>query len=95
MFAWEFDRIPDEEWGGEPRHDWVSVLREMPAAITHSRFSAEVVRASLGADYPVWVIPAPLADRHVAHAWSARGWREPFELTLTGVLWCLTATPSI
>jgi len=63
IFAWEFDRIPDESWGDEPRNDWRYVLERTGRAITHSRFAADTVRASMGPDYPVAAIPAPVWDR--------------------------------
>ncbi len=87
VFAWEFDTIPEEAWEGDCRNDWRTALAQAPAAIVHSRFSADVVRASVGRDYPVWSIPAPVADRHVGYAASARGWRAPFRLQIgTGLV---------
>ena len=62
VFAWEFDTIPGEHWGGEPRHDWVAVLRRLGRAVVHSQGTAEVVRAALGRDFPVTSIPAPVWD---------------------------------
>ena len=87
VFAWEFDTLPNEAWADEPRNDWRVVLSEAPAAIVHCRFSVDVVKASLGRDYAVWSIPAPMADRHVRYAASAVGWRAPFALTIeTGLV---------
>ena len=62
VFAWEFDTIPHEMWSGEPRHDWVAVLRELGQAIVHSAETVRVVRAALGDDFPVVSIPAPVWD---------------------------------
>jgi glycosyltransferase involved in cell wall biosynthesis len=62
VFAWEFDTIPHEHWGGERRHDWVAVLRRLGWAIVHSQATVDTVRAALGADFPVWSIPAPVWD---------------------------------
>ena len=63
VFAWEFDTIPTEEWDSEPRHDWRKVLTQLGCAITHSAFSAKVVRDTMGPDFPVVSIPAPLWER--------------------------------
>ncbi len=86
VFAWEYDIIPNEVWNGDPANDWTHVLAQAPAAITHSRFSVESVRRALGSDYPIWSIPAPVADRHIGRAATACGWREPFELSLGSAL---------
>jgi glycosyltransferase involved in cell wall biosynthesis len=61
VFAWEYDTIPDEIFTN-PRDNWVHCLQEAGAAITHSRFAADVVRRQLGEEYPVASIPAPVWD---------------------------------
>jgi glycosyltransferase involved in cell wall biosynthesis len=86
VFAWEYDRIPDETWNGDPRNDWRHVLARTGLAITHCQTSAEAVRRSMGADYPIWVAPAPLFDRFTALRTEARGWREPFDLPIEGAV---------
>lgn len=63
VFAWEFDKIPDETWFGERRNDWRYVLGNLGRAITHSNFAVETVRAAMGPDFPVVSIPAPVWDR--------------------------------
>ncbi|KAF1053048.1 MAG: hypothetical protein GAK43_01619 [Stenotrophomonas maltophilia] len=68
VFAWEFSIIPHESWHGEPRHDWRLVLGKAAAAITHSSFTVDAVRQSMGADYPVASIPAPVWDRFASRA---------------------------
>lgn len=65
VFAWEFDNIPCEPWGDEPRNDWRYVFARTGAAITLSQEAAAAVRAAMGADYPVGVVPAPVWDRFV------------------------------
>ena len=85
VFAWEYDVIPNEVWNEDPANDWARVLARAPAAITHSRFSVQAVKDALGPDYPIWSIPAPVADRQASRA-AARGWREPFELSLGSAL---------
>jgi glycosyltransferase involved in cell wall biosynthesis len=62
VFAWEFDTIPDEHWEDDPRHNWKAVLSRQPAAITHSDFAVRATRLSLGADFRIVSIPAPVFD---------------------------------
>ncbi|HWU78150.1 MAG TPA: glycosyltransferase [Rhodanobacter sp.] len=63
VFAWEYEALPDEAFGGKPRNDWRRVLTKLGAAITHSSYTVERVHAALGSHYPVDSIPAPLWDR--------------------------------
>jgi glycosyltransferase involved in cell wall biosynthesis len=84
VFAWEFDTIPNESWDDEPRNDWTFMLGRADAAVTHCGASLQAVQRSLGDTFPIWSIPAPIADRNRAFVASARGWREPFELELHG-----------
>ena len=86
VFAWEYDTVPDEVWNGEPQNDWREVLGRVPAAITHSRFSVEAVRRSLGPDYPIWSIPAPVADRQAGLETTAKGWRERMSFGVSDAL---------
>lgn len=86
VFAWEYDTIPDEAWNDEPQNDWRTVLRRVPAAITHSEFSVRAVRRALGADYPIWSVPAPVADRQTGLESSAAGWRSRVELEVADAL---------
>jgi glycosyltransferase involved in cell wall biosynthesis len=83
VFAWEFDTIPNEVWQNEPRNDWATVLSSLPAAVTHCSFSADAVRRELGANYPIWSIPAPVFESNATRAFSARGWRDSFEIVLS------------
>lgn len=66
VFAWEFDDIPDEQWGVEPSSDWRLVLRRLAGVIVHSSHTADVIRKAMGADYPVVVVPAPVWQRDIA-----------------------------
>lgn len=63
IFAWEFDTIPVEMWGNEPRNDWRVTLGKLGRGITHSSFSVATVKAVMGADFPIVAIPAPVWDR--------------------------------
>jgi glycosyltransferase involved in cell wall biosynthesis len=85
VFAWEFDSIPDESWDDEPRNDWRVVLSAAGSAITHSSFSARAIRRTMGQDYPVWCIPAPVYDAHAGLAESARPIQPPTMLALSGI----------
>ncbi|MDX2275815.1 MAG: hypothetical protein NW206_10230 [Hyphomonadaceae bacterium] len=86
VFAWEYDTLPDESCNDSPAEDWTAALRRAGMAITHSRFAAEVVRRTMGADYPVWDIPAPIFDKFKRPENEARGWRPPFEFVVEGGL---------
>jgi glycosyltransferase involved in cell wall biosynthesis len=79
VFAWEFSTLPEQVDGPGVGADWADVLRRCGAAITHSSFAADVVRAALGEAFPVMVLPAPvfdafnsLAHRRVADARAPR-----------------------
>lgn len=63
VFAWEYDTIPSEPWGGEPANDWRVTFAAARGAITHSRYAADAVHRTMGQDYPVTSLPAPLWDR--------------------------------
>lgn len=63
VVAWEFDTIPDEAWGGDPRNDWRTVFADHGQAIMLSRHSRDAVLRAMGADFPVTVMPAPVFDR--------------------------------
>ncbi len=62
VFAWEFSTLPELGDGSGVGADWADVLRRCGAAITHSSFAADVVRAALGEAFPVMVLPAPVFD---------------------------------
>jgi glycosyltransferase involved in cell wall biosynthesis len=40
----------------------------------------------MGQDFPVWVIPAPLFDKHAGASTKPRGWHAPFDLVPDGSL---------
>ncbi|MFN8626327.1 MAG: hypothetical protein U0587_10160 [Candidatus Binatia bacterium] len=61
VFAWEYDRIPDEVWDDDCKNDWRTVLSDHGRAMTLSQFAAEVVRKAMGQEFPVAAIPIPLA----------------------------------
>lgn len=63
LFAWEFERIPDEAWGGNPRNDWRVALGGVAGAITLSEHALEAVRRALGPRLPLLAVPVPLWER--------------------------------
>jgi hypothetical protein len=73
IVAWEFDTIPDEDWGGDPRNDWRVALSDHGQVIMLSSDSRDAVLKAMGPDFRVTVMPAPVHD-HVA-ASSSRGAR--------------------
>lgn len=85
VFAWEFDTIPDESWRNEDRHNWAAVLAAQAGSITHSRFAVEAVRRSLGDDYPIVSVPAPVWDVSASLSEAAWDGRER-TLHFTGVV---------
>lgn len=86
VFAWEYDRIPDEVWNNDPREDWTWVLDRTAGAITHCQYAAAAVSRSMGENFPVAVVPAPLFESYARAGTPARAWREPFDLVLEGGL---------
>jgi glycosyltransferase involved in cell wall biosynthesis len=86
VFAWEYERIPDEVWNNDPREDWSWVLSQTTGAITHCQSAGRAVRQAMGERYPVSVIPAPLFETFAKAATPARGWRKPFKLSVEGGL---------
>lgn len=66
VFAWEYDTIPNESWGGNEKNNWVKALQEAGAAITHSGHSVEVIQKELGMDFPIIACPAPMDAAYFA-----------------------------
>jgi glycosyltransferase involved in cell wall biosynthesis len=67
VFAWEFDRIPDEVWNDDPKNDWRYVFADHGRAITLSQYSANAVKKAMGQDFPVASIPVPVWDAFVTY----------------------------
>ncbi len=86
VFAWEFDTIPDEVWEADERNDWRRVLSATGCGITHSSFSVASVRRSMGQDFPIWSIPAPVYDANAPYACEARGYQPLTDITLSGMV---------
>jgi glycosyltransferase involved in cell wall biosynthesis len=88
VLAWEFSTIPNETWCDEPRHDWRVVLRAAGAAITHSNYTVKAVRDTMGADYPISAIPAPVWDRFAQRRRQAEHQppTSPVKLKMKGLL---------
>lgn len=62
VFAWEFDRIPDETWDDEPRNNWRYVFKQLGRTIALSEYAAQAVRRTMGENFPVFAIPIPVWD---------------------------------
>lgn len=77
LFAWEFDSLPSVAWDNNPQNDWRHVFAHTSGAIATSREAAGLVAQSMGEDFPVIALPAPVWDRYAALG-SADGW--PIEL---------------
>ena len=86
VFAWEFYDIPDETWDHEVRNDWSMVLGRLGHAITHSKFAATAVRRSVGDDFPIASIPAPVWERcaRVSEACRPEPCQPAFEVSWQG-----------
>jgi glycosyltransferase involved in cell wall biosynthesis len=69
VFAWEYPNIPEriEEdcWQDDPRHDWRYVLSRTGRAITLSSHTVEAVRRSMGVNFPIVAIASPI--KSIAH----------------------------
>lgn len=63
VFPLEYYDLPAERWNGEDRNDWRWVLGRLGRAITHSSHGCDVIRAAMGADFPVVAIASPVWDR--------------------------------
>ncbi|HSC84576.1 MAG TPA: glycosyltransferase [Pseudomonas sp.] len=73
LFAWEFDSLPSVAWDGQPQNDWRYVFAHTSGAIATSREAAGLVAKSMGEDFPVIALPAPVWDRYAALG-SSEGW---------------------
>lgn len=62
VVTWEYDSIPDEQWGDDPGQDWTRMLARHGRVITLSSHTARAIRRSMGEDFPVLVLPAPLGE---------------------------------
>ncbi|HEY8682981.1 MAG TPA: glycosyltransferase, partial [Rhodanobacter sp.] len=69
VFAWEYpdipERIEEECWRHDPRHDWRHVLSRTGRAITLSSHTVAAVQRSMGASFPIVAIASPL--KTIAH----------------------------
>lgn len=83
VFAWEYETLPDEAFGGKPRNDWTRVLARLGAAITHSSFTVERTRAAIGDNFEIVSLPAPLWDRMQLLRSPSHG---PITLPIDGML---------
>jgi glycosyltransferase involved in cell wall biosynthesis len=62
VLAWEFDRIPEENWDPEePWNNWVEAIREIGNVITISDYATRVIKQQVGRGPRVVTIPAPVS----------------------------------
>ncbi len=88
LIAWEFERIPDEPWGGNPRNDWRVALAGCACVITLSEHAAAAVKRTMGADFPVLSVPVPLWERMDGVRERCRSAREdgPHRISVDGAI---------
>ena len=78
VFAWEFDRLPDEGFGGNPDNDWRIPLTRCGSAISHSQFAVDVTPPSVGCRVPDRVAAgARCGTPTPRHPAPSRRWRAP------------------
>jgi len=89
VLAWEFDTIPDEPWGDDPRNDWRHVFSQHLGVICLSSDTKSVIKKYMGSDYLVEDIPVPVWDQfkpknHVSEVNLAKGSMKKVSLTVDG-----------
>lgn len=62
VFAWEFDSIPTELFDTDENSNWQHVFSKIEGIITHSTFTANLLRHTLSPDYEIAALPAPVWD---------------------------------
>jgi glycosyltransferase involved in cell wall biosynthesis len=62
IVAWEFDAIPNEDFGDDPRNDWRVALADHGQVIMLSNESREAVLRAMGRDFRTTAMPAPIYD---------------------------------
>jgi glycosyltransferase involved in cell wall biosynthesis len=63
VLAWEFSSLPNEDWGEDPRNNWVSVIRQVRNVITISQYSTDIIQRELGDAVNVITVPGPVTER--------------------------------
>lgn len=88
VVAWEYDRIPDEAWDEDARNDWRYVFAQHGAAISLSQHTARAIKAAMGEDFPVLVLPTPLWQQFAQQRQHGqiRGVAKPCELEVRGFI---------
>jgi len=87
VFAWEYDRIPNENWGSDTRHNWPTVLAKSRGAITHSRFALGATLREMGPEFFCMSLPAPVWDRcQYAQQGSPAAFKQAWSLSIEGVV---------
>ncbi len=77
LFAWEFDSLPSVAWDDNPQNDWRYVFAHTSGAIATSKEAAGLVAQSMGPEFPVVALPAPVWARF-AEVCPESGWAPDF-----------------
>jgi len=77
LFAWEFDSLPSVAWDENPQNDWRYVFTHSSGAIATSKEAADLVAQSMGPEFPVIALPAPVWSRF-ADVCPESGWAADF-----------------
>ncbi len=83
VFAWEFDKIPNETWCEDLRNDWTIVLHRLNVAITHSSYAVNATKTAMGSDFLIASLPAPVWDQFATDKAGGSAIKS-FCLTLSG-----------
>ncbi len=87
VFAWEYDRIPNENWGSDTRHNWPTVFAKSRGAITHSLFARSATILAMGQKFACMSLPAPVWDRcQIAAESSVTAIKQAWTLSVDGVV---------
>ena len=62
VIAWEYSTIPTESWANNEQDDWRIAFDNSAAVIAISSYTIDVLKETMGADYPSAAIPCPVWD---------------------------------
>lgn len=62
IFGWPYTDLPDEPWSGNKHNDWRTLLIKTAGVITFASSSAVATCQSMGPEFNVAVLPAPIWD---------------------------------
>ncbi len=71
--AWEFPDVPDHEFDGNPRNNWVAMANQCELVVVGGPFTVDSLRRG-GVTSPIRVVPVPTPERYFGVAdWDADG----------------------